>query len=126
MSAQTWPRDSGGSSRPRASERRRTEVERIARELLDEMAGDGELREGEAEPPLFPEFFRLSIGDADYDAGRLITTLEGRDGVSIWTVDRAPEPRRLAVANETCVDCRAMDVAYLDGDRLPHFILITF
>jgi cholest-4-en-3-one 26-monooxygenase len=32
---------------PRAIRRRRPEVERIARELLDEMAGDGELREGD-------------------------------------------------------------------------------
>jgi cholest-4-en-3-one 26-monooxygenase len=32
---------------PRSTERRRPEVERIAKELLDEMAGDGEEREGD-------------------------------------------------------------------------------
>jgi cholest-4-en-3-one 26-monooxygenase len=32
---------------PRAIKRRRPEVERITRELLDEMAGDGEMREGD-------------------------------------------------------------------------------
>ncbi len=40
-------RAASGWFTPRAVRRRRPEVERIARDLLDEMAGDGELREGD-------------------------------------------------------------------------------
>ena len=42
-----YRRAAAGWFTPRAIQRRRPEVERITRELLDEMAGDGELREGD-------------------------------------------------------------------------------
>ena len=44
---QAYRKPAAGWFTPRATQRRRPEVERIARELLDEMAGDGELREGD-------------------------------------------------------------------------------
>ena len=79
---------------------------------FDELHNEDEAR------PFFPEFFHLNIQDADFDGTQFITALEGRDEVSIWDVDRAPEPRMLKVSYKDRADRKAMEVAYLDDDGL--------
>lgn len=96
---------------------------RLARDRIL-VAGISEVYVGEqgtaagAAPPFFPEFFQLKIRKADFDGERLIASIEERNGVSIWTMQRAPEPVLLQVTGQGCVDRRAADVVYLADGRL--------